>query len=98
MLTRMTTYLRECEGEPGGRRAPSSDLPVAPARAATGTGSRAGVAVRTASRQGRLRDRAGRKSDWKRPADKQVPRTADQATYDGPPMPEDITGGSSTGR
>lgn len=38
------------------------------------------------------RDRPGRKNDWKRPADKQQPRTADQARYDGPPLPEEITG------
>lgn len=37
-------------------------------------------------------DRPGRKSDWKRPADKQVERTAEQARYDGPEIPEDITG------
>ncbi len=33
----------------------------------------------------------GRK-DWKRPADKQRERTVDQAVYDGPPLPEEITG------
>ena len=37
-------------------------------------------------------DRPGRKNDWKRPADKQVPRTTDQAIYDGPDLPEEITG------
>ncbi len=36
--------------------------------------------------------RPARKTDWKRPADDQRPRTADQATYDGPPLPEHITG------
>ena len=36
--------------------------------------------------------RPQRKGEWSRPADKQVPRTADQATYDGPPLPEDVTG------
>lgn len=36
---------------------------------------------------------AGRGRDWSRPADKdQVPRTEDQARYDGPPIPEEITG------
>jgi tetratricopeptide (TPR) repeat protein len=38
------------------------------------------------------RDRPGRKNDWKRPADKQQPRSAEQARYDGPPLPEEITG------
>lgn len=34
----------------------------------------------------------GRGRDWKRPADKVVERTADQAVYDGPPLPPEITG------
>jgi tetratricopeptide (TPR) repeat protein len=38
------------------------------------------------------RDRPGRKNDWKRPADKQQPRSTEQARYDGPPLPEEITG------
>lgn len=38
-------------------------------------------------------DRPGRKSDWKRPADRQQePRTASQAEYDGPELPDEITG------
>ncbi len=37
-------------------------------------------------------DRPGRKGDWKRPADKQSARSVDQAEYDGPDLPEDITG------
>lgn len=37
--------------------------------------------------------RAGRKGDWSRPADKQGPRTAEQKRYDGPELPEHITGG-----
>jgi tetratricopeptide (TPR) repeat protein len=44
---------------------------------------------RSSERQG---DRPGRKGDWKRPADKQGPRTTDQAIYDGPDLPEEITG------
>jgi tetratricopeptide (TPR) repeat protein len=36
--------------------------------------------------------RPPRKDDWKRPADQQLPRTETQAQYDGPPLPEDITG------
>lgn len=38
------------------------------------------------------RDRPGRKGDWRRPSDEQHPRTADQARYDGPDLPEEITG------
>lgn len=37
-------------------------------------------------------DRPGRKNDWKRPADKQEARSAEQARYDGPELPEEITG------
>lgn len=41
----------------------------------------------------RAGDRPGRKSDWKRPGDKQADRNAEQARYDGPELPEEITGG-----
>ena len=44
------------------------------------------------TRQDRSGKRPGRKSDWSRPADKQVPRTERQARYDGPPLPDEITG------
>lgn len=33
-----------------------------------------------------------RESDWKRPREEQRPRTVDQAEYDGPPLPEELTG------
>ncbi|WP_395694928.1 tetratricopeptide repeat protein [Nocardioides sp.] len=36
--------------------------------------------------------RPARQSDWRRPADKQAARTAERAVYDGPDLPEDITG------
>lgn len=36
--------------------------------------------------------RPGRKEDWKRPSDDQRPRSEQQARYDGPEIPEDITG------
>jgi tetratricopeptide (TPR) repeat protein len=32
------------------------------------------------------------RSSWSRPPDKQTPRTEEQARYDGPPIPEEITG------
>lgn len=45
-----------------------------------------------AARGGRPQQSRGR-GDWKRPADKQqVERTVDQAVYDGPPLPPEITG------
>ena len=65
------------------------------ASAGKSTGKPAGKSGRGASsgsRGGRSGDRPGRSSDWKRPVEKQVPRTFDQAQYDGPPMPEHITG------
>jgi len=43
-------------------------------------------------RRGKPGERPGRKGDWKRPADKQGVRTAEQAVYDGPDLPEGITG------
>jgi tetratricopeptide (TPR) repeat protein len=33
-----------------------------------------------------------RKGDWRKPVDKQATRTADQAVYDGPDLPAEITG------
>ncbi|EON24758.1 tetratricopeptide TPR_2 [Nocardioides sp. CF8] len=33
-----------------------------------------------------------REGDWKRPREEQRPRTVDQAEYDGPPLPEELTG------
>ncbi|WP_239459906.1 tetratricopeptide repeat protein [Nocardioides daejeonensis] len=36
--------------------------------------------------------RPGRKNDWKRPASDQRSRSEEQARYDGPPLPEEITG------
>jgi hypothetical protein len=36
--------------------------------------------------------RPGRKDDWKRPADDQRPRSEEQSRYDGPEIPEEITG------
>lgn len=38
-------------------------------------------------------DRGKREGDWKRPREEQRPRTVDQAEYDGPPLPEEVTGG-----
>jgi tetratricopeptide (TPR) repeat protein len=38
------------------------------------------------------RSRPGRKDDWRRPKDDQRPRTEQQARYDGPPIPDEITG------
>jgi len=43
-------------------------------------------------RDRRTGDRPARKTDWKRPAEDQRPRTVEQSVYDGPDLPEHITG------
>ncbi|MBO0844485.1 MAG: tetratricopeptide repeat protein [Nocardioides sp.] len=59
---------------------------------------REGTRTRAASSSSRSGDnrktgRGGpRKGDWKKPADRQAPRSEAQARYDGPPIPEEITG------
>jgi tetratricopeptide (TPR) repeat protein len=62
-----------------------------------GNRSRGGGAPRSGSSRsgdgrGGSSGRSQRRSDWKRSSDQQVPRTVDQARYDGPPIPEEITG------
>jgi tetratricopeptide (TPR) repeat protein len=60
------------------------------------TGGRTGGDKPRGERTGGAPARGGkrppRKDDWKRPADQQLPRSEQQAQYDGPPLPEDITG------
>lgn len=72
-------------GRPSGRGKPGDD------RRQGGRPDR-----RTDARGDRRPDRGkpgeSRKRDWSRPTDKQVDRTAEQARYDGPPLPEEITG------
>jgi tetratricopeptide (TPR) repeat protein len=43
-------------------------------------------------RGARTGSRAPRSGDWSRPREDQRPRTATQEVYDGPPLPEEITG------
>jgi hypothetical protein len=43
-------------------------------------------------RDRRTGDRPARKTDWKRPAEDTRPRTVEQSVYDGPDLPEHITG------
>jgi tetratricopeptide (TPR) repeat protein len=59
------------------------------------TGARSGGRGRGDTRggQGRKPDgRSPRKGDWSRPATSQTARSEDQERYDGPPLPEEITG------
>ena len=44
------------------------------------------------SRGGKPDSRGGKRDEWRRPPGEQLSRTEDQARYDGPPIPEDITG------
>ena len=81
------------------RRKPSSDAPAAPPVAAgrrrQGCGSSAPAAAAgrpaAAGSRARARVRAAR-TTGSVPTDKQADRTADQAKYDGPDLPEEITG------
>ncbi len=43
-------------------------------------------------RGARTGSRAPRKGDWSRPREEQKPRTQSQALYDGPPIPDEVTG------
>ena len=66
--------------------------PVRPAQRGSGRGADPG---RGSDARGARSARGGsgeRKGDWTRPADRQVPRSTDQTRYDGPPIPEEITG------
>ncbi|GAA5151751.1 hypothetical protein GCM10023340_30930 [Nocardioides marinquilinus] len=79
-------------GSSSGRRGPASDQRGRGGKPASG-GRSGGKPTGRAG--GRTDDkRAPRKGDWKRPADKEpVERTVEQAVYDGPPLPPEITGG-----
>lgn len=78
----------------------SDDRDGAPARGGRPSGGSASRGGKPDSRGGKSEyrggkpagSRPGRKDDWKRPADDDRPRTEDQARYDGPPIPEEITG------
>lgn len=64
-----------------------------PRSAGARTGDTRGSGSRGDSRgDSRGGDRKPRQGDWKRPREEQGPRTVDQAVYDGPPLPEEITG------
>lgn len=68
-------------GAPRGGRGASSGKPGEGRRGGSGAGKPA---------RGQQRDR--RAGDWKRPADKQADRTQEQAIYDGPELPAEVTG------
>src|SRR5690242_10711567 len=76
------------DGRPSGGK-PSGGKPYGKRADGKPSGGRPSGDRRSGSSQG---SRPSRDRDWKRPADKQVDRSAEQARYDGPPLPEDITG------
>lgn len=55
-------------------------------------GKPAGRSGKPDSRGGKPGDRPARRDDWKRPREEQGPRSAEQSRYDGPEIPEEITG------
>jgi tetratricopeptide (TPR) repeat protein len=65
-------------------------------RRSTDSGSRPASAGTRGQQGNRRRSdkpaRSGRAGDWKRPTDRQNPRSKEQQRYDGPPIPEEITG------
>ena len=92
-------------GKPGGQRGgPKSSAPRGsgkpPARGTSG-GTSSGKPSRSSATSGgrsggkppaRGDRRPARAGDWKRGREEQVPRTKDQQEYDGPDLPENITG------
>ncbi|MGL5824299.1 MAG: tetratricopeptide repeat protein [Nocardioides sp.] len=74
----------------GDRRGSASPGGSASGRRFDGNASRGQSRGRSDGRSG---DRPGRQGDWKRPADDTRPRTSEQVAYDGPPIPDEITGG-----
>lgn len=80
---------------PEDRRRPSSSKSTSAGRATPppGRGSGRSSAGRSGASSGGYKgDRPARKSDWKRPVGDDRPRTNEQALYDGPPIPDEITG------
>ncbi len=101
MADQRRTQKPQGSGKPTGRPAgkPAGKRPAGQGRPASAKSSERGQRWspdtergERKDRRGKPADRPGRKSDWKRPADKQGARTSEQAQYDGPELPEDITG------
>ncbi|KRF28707.1 tetratricopeptide repeat protein [Nocardioides sp. Soil805] len=74
----------------GGKTYGSSDSSSRGAKPARG-GGRPGQS-RSSDTRGAGDRKPARQGDWNRPREEQGPRSIDQAKYDGPPLPEQITG------
>jgi tetratricopeptide (TPR) repeat protein len=82
-------------GRPGKSSSSRSDKPRSDKPRSDKPRSDSGRGRSDSSRGGQGRSSSGRparKGDWSRPASEQGPRTLDQERYDGPPLPEEITG------
>jgi len=79
----------------GGKPPARGGKPDGKGRPQAGGKSSARAAGRSAGTSSFDKPRGGRparKGDWRKPADKETTRTADQAMYDGPELPPEITG------
>ncbi len=78
----------------GGERKPQGrdDRPQRGGTAGRSDRPQRGGGQSSGGQRGGAQGRPARKGDWRRPVDDQVARTTDQAKYDGPPLPEDVTG------
>ncbi len=63
-----------------------------PSSGARSTGGRGGSGRPERGGNAGSSSRPARKNDWKRPADRQEERSSEQALYDGPEIPEEISG------
>ena len=75
--------------ESGGRQRSDSR---SGSRSDSRSGQRQGQGGAQRKGQGGKPGSRGPRKDWSRSSDKQTPRTEEQARYDGPPIPEEITG------
>ena len=74
------------------QRPAAGGSPRAGGASRSGGGPRTGGDGRPRSGGSNGGQRPPRQGDWKRPRDEQGPRTTDQTRYDGPDLPEEITG------
>ena len=76
------------------QRPPARGGSKPPARGGAKSEQRGGKPEQRGARgsRGGAAGRSPREGDWKRSREEQGPRTTDQAQYDGPPLPEEVTG------
>jgi tetratricopeptide (TPR) repeat protein len=89
MMAEQNRPRRSNAGRPETRGARSAGAPSGGSRGQGRPDARSSRDGKPASSSG---SRPGRKDDWKRPKEDQQSRTESQARYDGPELPEEITG------